>query len=124
MQTTLENIKKVATDSPRSVLKKKNKIERGANNCTSSAKNCIGSQTDYKSTTYDMSTRQIAEGMEAKGTIDDISQEKQSREQSQEVHWEHDIRVLEGEEDLHFGGDVYEDWMETIASPQHFQHLQ
>jgi hypothetical protein len=25
---------------------------------------------------------------------------------------------------LHFDGDVYEDWMETTKSPQHFQHLQ
>jgi hypothetical protein len=28
-----------------------------------------------------------------------------------------------GEEHLHFDGDGCEDWMETIASPQHFQHL-
>jgi hypothetical protein len=29
MQKTLENIKKATTDSPKSVLKKKNKIEKG-----------------------------------------------------------------------------------------------
>jgi len=42
----------------------------------------------------------------------------------QEVKREHDTRFLEGEEHLHFDGDIYEDWMETIESPQHFQHLQ
>jgi hypothetical protein len=26
------------------------------------------------------------------------------------------------EEHLHFDHDVYEDWMEIIASPQHLQH--
>jgi hypothetical protein len=41
------------------------------------------------------------------------------REQSQEVKEEHDTRFLEGEEHLHFDGNVYEDWMETTASPQH-----
>jgi hypothetical protein len=33
-------------------------------------------------------------------------------------------RFLEGEEHLHFEGDVCEDWMETIVCPKHFQHLQ
>jgi hypothetical protein len=33
-------------------------------------------------------------------------------------------RFLEGEEHLHFEGDVCEDWMETIACPKHFQDLQ
>jgi hypothetical protein len=28
-----------------------------------------------------------------------------------------DTRFLEGEEHLHFNGDVYEDWMETNISP-------
>jgi hypothetical protein len=51
-------------------------------------------------------------------------QERQPREQKQEVKREHDTRFPNGEEHLHFDGDVYEDWMETIASPQHFQHLQ
>jgi hypothetical protein len=45
-------------------------------------------------------------------------------EQRQEVKKEHDIRFPKGEEHLHFDGDVYENWMETIVSPQHFQHLQ
>jgi hypothetical protein len=36
----------------------------------------------------------------------------------------YDTRFLEDEEHLHFDGDTYEDWMETIGSPQHFQHLQ
>jgi hypothetical protein len=27
-------------------------------------------------------------------------------------------------EHLHFDGNVYEDWMETIASPQHLQQQQ
>ncbi len=51
-------------------------------------------------------------------------QEKQLKQQRQEVKEEHDTRFLEGEEHLHFDGNVYEDWMDTIASPQHFQHLQ
>ncbi len=51
-------------------------------------------------------------------------QEKQPREQSQEVKEEHDIRFLEGEEHLHFDGNVYEDWMKTTASPQHLQQQQ
>ncbi len=44
-------------------------------------------------------------------------QEKQLREQRQEVKREHDTRFAEGEEHLHFDGDVYEDWIETITSP-------
>jgi hypothetical protein len=39
------------------------------------------------------------------------------------VQKEHDIRFPEGEEHLHFEGDVRENWMETIASLKHFQHL-
>ncbi len=50
-------------------------------------------------------------------------QERQMREQSQEVKNEDDIRFPKGGEHLHFDGDGYEDQMETIASPQHFQHL-
>jgi hypothetical protein len=53
-----------------------------------------------------------------------FSQERQLREQSQEVKKEHDMRFPKGEKHLHFDGDVYEDWMETTRSPQHFQHLQ
>ncbi len=52
------------------------------------------------------------------------SQERQLREQSQGVKREHDIRFLKGEENQLFEGDVCENWMETIASPKHFQHLQ
>jgi len=44
-------------------------------------------------------------------------QERQLREQRQEVKKEHDTRFLETEEHLHFDGDIYEDWMETIGSP-------
>ncbi len=33
MQTTLENRKKVATNSPRNVFKKKNKVEEGGASC-------------------------------------------------------------------------------------------
>jgi hypothetical protein len=33
-------------------------------------------------------------------------------------------KLREGEENLHFEKDVCEDWMETIASLKHFQHLQ
>ncbi len=51
-------------------------------------------------------------------------QEKQLKEQNQGVKREHDIRFLEGEEHLHFEGDVCEDWMETTTSPKHFQHQQ
>ncbi len=40
-------------------------------------------------------------------------QERQLKEQRQEVKRVHDTRFLEGEEHLHFNGDVYEDWMET-----------
>jgi hypothetical protein len=51
-------------------------------------------------------------------------QEKELREQSQEVKREHDTRFPEGEEHLYFDGDVYAKSMETTSSPQHFQHLQ
>jgi len=34
MQTTLENRKKVATNSPRSVLKRNNKVEEGEASCS------------------------------------------------------------------------------------------
>ncbi len=44
-------------------------------------------------------------------------QDKQLREQRHEVKREDDTRFAEGEEHLHFGEDVYEDWMETITSP-------
>jgi hypothetical protein len=47
--------------------------------------------------------------------------ESHLREQSQKVKREHDTRFLEGEEHLHFDGDVYEDWMETTIYPQHLQ---
>jgi hypothetical protein len=50
--------------------------------------------------------------------------EKQLKEQSQGVKKEHDMRFLEGEEHLHFEGDVCENWMETTTSPKHFQHFQ
>jgi hypothetical protein len=46
------------------------------------------------------------------------------REQSQEVKREHDIRFPKGKKHIDFEGDVCEDWMETITSPKHFQHLQ
>jgi hypothetical protein len=49
---------------------------------------------------------------------------KQLKEQIQGVKKEHDIRFPEGEEHLHFEGDACENWMETIASPKHLQHLQ
>jgi hypothetical protein len=39
------------------------------------------------------------------------------KEKRQEVKGEHETRFLEGEEHLHFDGDVYEDWTKTIASP-------
>jgi len=40
------------------------------------------------------------------------------------VKREHDTRFPKDEEHLHFNGDTYDDWIETIGSPQHFQHLQ
>jgi hypothetical protein len=47
------------------------------------------------------------------------------REQkSQGVKREHHIQILEGEEHLHFEGDVCEDCMETTTSLKHLQHLQ
>jgi hypothetical protein len=49
---------------------------------------------------------------------------KQLREQNQEVKKEHGIRFLEGEEHLHFDVNVHDNWMETITSPQHLQHLE
>ncbi len=49
--------------------------------------------------------------------------ERQLKEQRHEVKKEHDTRFQEGEEHLHFDGDLYEDWMEIITNPQHFQHL-
>jgi hypothetical protein len=49
--------------------------------------------------------------------------EKQLQERSQGFKREHDIKFPEGEEHLHFEGDVCEDWMETIANPKHLQHL-
>ncbi len=52
-----------------------------------------------------------------------LPQEGQLTKKSQGVKREHDIRFLEGEEHLHFEGDICEDQMETTASPKHFQHL-
>jgi hypothetical protein len=43
--------------------------------------------------------------------------ERQLREQRQEVKREHETWFLEGEEHLHFNGDVYENWMETCRNP-------
>ncbi len=51
-------------------------------------------------------------------------QERQLKEQNQEVKKEHDTRFPKGEKHLHFDANVYEDWMETIASPQHLWHLE
>jgi hypothetical protein len=51
-------------------------------------------------------------------------QERQLREESEEVKREHDTRFSEGEKHLHFDANVYEDWMETITSPQYLQHLE
>jgi len=42
------------------------------------------------------------------------------REQSHGIKKEHDIRFPKGEEHMHFEGDVCEDWVETTASPKHF----
>jgi hypothetical protein len=42
------------------------------------------------------------------------------KKKNQEVKKEHDTRFPEGEE--HLDDDIYENWMETTASPQHFQH--
>jgi hypothetical protein len=53
-----------------------------------------------------------------------LPQEKQLGEQSQGVKREHDIRFPEGEEHLHFEGDVCDNWMETTTSPRKFEHLQ
>jgi len=47
-------------------------------------------------------------------------QERQLREQRQKR--KHDTRFPNGEEHLHMDGDIYENWMDTIRSPQHFQH--
>ncbi len=47
-------------------------------------------------------------------------QKRQLKEQMQEVKREHNSRFPKGEEHLHFDGDAYEDWIETIGSPQHF----
>jgi hypothetical protein len=52
-----------------------------------------------------------------------LPQERQLKEHSHGVRKD-DIRFVEGEEHLHFEGDVCEDWVETTASPKHFQHLQ
>ncbi len=50
-------------------------------------------------------------------------QERHLREQRQEVKGEQEIGFPKGEKHLYFNGDVYEDQMETIVNPQHFQHL-
>ncbi len=49
-------------------------------------------------------------------------QERQLKEYKQKVKKEHDTRFLKGEEHLHMDGDIYENWMDTIGIPQHFQH--
>jgi hypothetical protein len=49
---------------------------------------------------------------------------KTTKGAGQKVKRELDTRFPEGEEHLHFDGDIHEDWMETTGSPQHFQHLQ
>ncbi len=46
--------------------------------------------------------------------------EKQLKEQNQEVKNEHDTRFIEGEEHLHFDGNVYEDQMETTCKSTTF----
>jgi hypothetical protein len=53
-----------------------------------------------------------------------FSQERELKEQSQEVKKEHDTRFSKAEEHLHLYAIIYEDWMETTTSPQHLQHLQ
>jgi hypothetical protein len=94
MQTTLENIKKVVADSPRSAFERKNKVEEGRTSGSRvkreqentdvraqrmmrgticSANNCTSSQTNYRNTTNDNSTRETIEGVEVRGTIGDIS---------------------------------------------------
>ncbi len=64
----------------------------------------------------------IVKGLEARGTIDDISTGETigGGGQRQEIKREHDTRFLEGDEHLHFDGDIYEDYMETTESPHHF----
>ncbi len=45
--------------------------------------------------------------------------ERQLREQQEEIKEEHDTRVPGGEKHMHFDANVYENWMESIVSPQH-----
>jgi hypothetical protein len=49
------------------------------------------------------------------------SHEKQMREQRQKVKREHDTRFIKAEEHSPMDGDIYEDLMDTIRSPQHLQ---
>jgi hypothetical protein len=82
-----------------------------------SANNGISRQTNCRATTDDICIGGTIEGAEAGGTIDDISTRKTTKGTRQKVKRERDTRFLEGEEHLHFDGDIHEDWMETIGSP-------
>jgi hypothetical protein len=44
-----------------------------ANNCMGNANSCTSNHTNYIFTTNDISTREMAKGAKARGTIDDIS---------------------------------------------------
>jgi hypothetical protein len=47
-------------------------------------------------------------------------QERQLREWRQNTKREHDTRFPKGEKHLQMDGNMYEDWIDTIGSPQHF----
>ncbi len=148
MKTTLENRKKVATNSSRSVFKRKNKVEKGG---------ALGSRVKREQESTDLRAHKMMKDKmkpSAMSTMVQIAkqtieiphmttphetqlkeqrqevpymtslQKRQLREYRQEVKEEHETRFLEGEEHLHFDGNIYEDWMETITSPQHLQNLE
>ncbi len=127
MQIALKNKKKATIDSPRNVFKRKNKVEEGG---------ASGLRVKREQDSINLRAQKMMRGrvepfvvptmvtivlivvQEIKQTLAipqmTSPQEKQLREQNQEVKREHDIRFLESEKHLHFEGDVYEDWIETI----------
>jgi ribosomal protein S30 len=77
----------------------------------------IGSQTNYRATTNDICIGGTIEGVDARGTIDEISTRKTNEGARQKVKREYDTRFLKAEKHLHFDGDIHENWMETTGSP-------
>ncbi len=136
MQITLRT-KRRLQQTPRNVLKRKNIVEEGGT---------LSSEMKREQESTNVKAQKMMRGrvepfvvlvvlhamptmvQATKQTIEvpqlTFPQERQLKEQRQEVKGEHEIRFPKDEEHMHFDGDVYEDWMEATTSSQHSQHLQ